>query len=124
MEPSLTHAALRTRIAKVRSAAHDGDLKRLHWEFERLKAAIADHLAVESSEVAALSEPARRDLRQGQARVEATLATLTCDIEQRGEGLPREAVMDRLDALLELQDEAERRALRHRINRAPEVSHR
>jgi len=122
MEASLTHAALRTRIAKVRSAAQDRDLKRLHWEFARLTEAFAEHLAIESPTLAALSDPTRRDLRVGQGRVEATLAALARDVEQSGEGPPREALMDELDALLELQDDAERRALRQRIKRVQEVS--
>jgi hypothetical protein len=114
MQTSLTHAALRTRIAKVRSAAQDNDLPRLHWEFARLVQAFAEHLAAESSALAALPESARRDLRAGQARVESTLAVLASDVEGSGEDAPREALIDRLDALLELQDEAERRGLRHR----------
>jgi hypothetical protein len=122
MDASLTHAALRTRIAKVRSAAQDRDLERLHWEFERLTEAFAEHLAIESPTMAELSDPVRRELRDGQARVQATLAALARDVA--GEGPPRGALIDQLDALLELQGDAERRTLRPRIPRVREVSRR
>ena len=36
MDPRLTHAALQTRIAKVRADAHDRDQSRMRWELDRI----------------------------------------------------------------------------------------
>lgn len=109
MQASLTHSALRTRIAKVRSAAQDHDRDRFRWEFERLIAAFAEHLAVESPTIATLSDSTRRELRRGREAILSTLAGIAGDLERGDDGRECEALVERLDALLELQDDAERR---------------
>ena len=49
MDPRLTHAALQTRITKIRADAHDRDQSRLRRELDSLVSALGEHLAVETS---------------------------------------------------------------------------
>ncbi len=109
LEPRLTHEALRTRANKVRAAAHDNDDSRLRWEFDRLTAALAEHLAVESPTVARLPLSTRDELRQGQERIRAFVEQLGRELEVGENRSTYESRVAYLDRLLEQQDEAERR---------------
>jgi hypothetical protein len=112
LEPRLTHGALRTRIKKVRACAHDHDHVRLRRELEQLSAALDEHLAVESSTIAGLPERASRRLRAGQGRIVSTLSALGACLEAGGDPCHCESLALELDALFELQDDAERRSFR------------
>ena len=109
--PRLTHEALRTRIAKVRAAAHDDEHVRVQRELARLVDVLREHLAVESSMLELLSEPDADVVRDGQLRILATLLELVTN-EAETDGSQVEALASELDALLELQDILERREFR------------
>ncbi len=112
METRLTHAALRTRVQKVRAAAHDGDRARFRWELDRLMAAISEHLAAEASTIAALPAGAARELGEGQQRIRSTLRGLAGDLDAARSIWDFESDVARLDTLLERQDYVERRTFR------------
>ena len=112
LEPRLTHGALRTRIKKVRACAHDHDHARLRRELEQLSSALDEHLALESSTLAGLSEPASRQLRAGQGRILSTLRALEADLDGGREECDCESLAMELDTLFELQEDAERRSFR------------
>jgi|SRR6476660_1693555 hypothetical protein len=114
MEPRLTHAALDTYIQKTRAAAHDHDRVRLRQELERLISAFTEHLALESPTIAELPESLARELRRGQDRITSTLRSLGAEVDTMGEGAHCESLTAQLDALLELQEDAERRAFHKR----------
>jgi hypothetical protein len=113
MDPRLTHAALQTRIAKVRAAAHDRDQSRMQGELDQLVRAVGEHLAVESPALDGLPEIAVAAAKNGQARILSTVAALVrsatatnCD--------DCESLAGELDALVERQDIVERKAFRSR----------
>jgi hypothetical protein len=112
MEPRLTHAALGTYVKRAHAAAHDHDRVRLREEFDRLTSALTQHLAQESSALADLPEPVARELRDGQARIRSMLRNVGADLDTTGDAAHCESLTAQLDALLELQEDAERRAFR------------
>jgi hypothetical protein len=112
MDPRLTHAALQTRIAKVRAAAHDCDHSRMQWELDQLVHALGEHIAVESPALDGLPEIAVTAVKNGRARILSTVTALVRSATATScadcESLARE-----LDALVERQDMVERKALRN-----------
>lgn len=112
LEPRLTHGALRTRIHKVRAAAHDEDGARLRWEFDRLTAALAEHLVAESPTVAGLPLSTRDELRQGQDRIRAFVGEFGRELDADENRSTYESRAAYLDVLLEQQEVAERRGFR------------
>jgi hypothetical protein len=111
LDPRLTHEALRTRIAMVRAAAHDGDRVRVRSELGRFVDALRAHLVCESSVLEILREPDARVVRGGHARILAAVTALVSD-EVATDGSHVEGLASQLDALLELQDIVERRQFR------------
>jgi hypothetical protein len=111
MDPRLTHAALQTRIAKVRAAAHDCDHSRMQWELDQLVHALGEHIAVESPALDGLPEIAVTAVKNGRARILSTVTALVRSATATScadcESLARE-----LDALVERQDMVERKAFR------------
>ena len=116
LDPRLTHEALRTRIARVRAAAHDHEQARVSRELSQLVDALRDHLAVESSMLERLQELDAGVVRDGQLRILATLTALVTD-EIETDGSHVDALASELDTLLELQDIVERREFRPRLVR-------
>ena len=76
MDPRLTHAALQTRITKIRADAHDRDQSRMRWELDSLVSALGEHLAVETTALAGLPGTAARAVRDGQVQILSTLTAL------------------------------------------------
>jgi hypothetical protein len=112
VEPGLTHAALQTRTAKVRAAAHDHDQKRLQWELYGLMHAFAQHVTAESADLSMLHDADAEAVRHGRERIVSTLAALArCSNTAAGYG-ESESFAGELYELLERQDLLERRALR------------
>ena len=111
MEAWLTHGALRTRIKKVRGCVHDHDQPRLRRELDQLWSALAEHLAIESSELAGLPAQDSLRIRGGQYRILSTLRTLRADLDTSYDR-DRESLVMELDTLFELQEDAERRSFR------------
>jgi len=116
MDPRLTHAALQTRITKIRADAHDRDQSRMRWELDALVSALSEHLAVETTALAGLPGAAARAVRDGQVEILSTLTALVRsakDIDYRD----CESLAGQLDALLQHQDVVERRAFRKHDSR-------
>ena len=111
MDPRLTHAALRTRIAKVRAAAHDGDHSRMQWEVDQLAHAVGEHIAVESSALDVLPRIAVEAVKRGRGRILSTVAALVHSATATNY-TDCESLAGELDALVERQDIVERKALR------------
>ena len=111
MDPRLTHAALQTRIAKIRADAHDRDQSRMRWELDLLVSALGEHLAVETTALAGLPGIAARAVRDGQVRILSTLTALVRSAKDLDYG-DCESLAGELDELLQHQDIVERRAFR------------
>jgi hypothetical protein len=111
MDPRLTHAALQTRIAKVRAAAHDRDQSRLQGELDQLVRAVGEHVAVESPALDGLPEVAVVAVKNGQARILSTVAALVRSAVATN-CADCESLAGELDALVERQDIVERKAFR------------
>jgi hypothetical protein len=112
LDPRLTHAALRTRIARLRADALDHDDARMRWELDRLVDALAEHLLVESPALAALPPAATSAARNGRRRIMSALTELRRGAESGTTCPDCASVAAELDELLELQDALERHALR------------
>jgi hypothetical protein len=112
LDQRLTHAALHTRIAKVRADAHDHDYARMRWELGRLADALTEHLLVESPALDALPDVASAVAKDGQARILSTLTALVHRAQSGAECDDCEPLAAELNDLLELQDAVERQALR------------
>jgi len=113
MDPRLTHAALQTRIVKVRAAAHDRDHSRMQWELDQLVHTVGEHVAVESPALDGLPDIVVAEAKDGQARILSTMAALVrsataanCD--------DCESLAGELNVLVERQDFVERKAFRKR----------
>ena len=91
LDPRLTHEALRTRIARVRAAAHDHEQARVNRELAQLIDVFREHLAAESPMLEGLAEPEADVVRDGQTRILATLAALVTD-EAKTDGSHAEAL--------------------------------
>jgi hypothetical protein len=111
MNPRLTHAALQTRIAKVRAAAHDGDRSRMQWELDQLVRAVGEHIAVETPTLDELPEMAAAAVKSGRARILSTVAALVRSATTTNCN-ECESLAAELNALVERQDIVERKALR------------
>jgi hypothetical protein len=112
MERWLTHAALRTRVQKVRASARDRDRERFRSELDKLAGALSEHLAVEASIIATLSGTTAAELRDGQRRVRASLDALVADLDVDQSIERCESAVAQFDVLLERQGDVERRAFR------------
>jgi hypothetical protein len=112
VEPRLTHAALQTRTAKVRAAAHDHDQTRMQWELYGLMYAFARHVTAESAGVRTLPDAAAVAVRDGRARIVSTLAALARYSNTTAGYGECESFAIELHELLERQDLLERRTLR------------
>jgi len=112
VEPRLRHAALQTRTAKVRAAAHDHDQTRLQWELYGLMYAFAQHVTAESAGVGVLPDAAEVAVRDGRTRIVSTLAALARYSHTTAGYGECESLAMELDQLLERQDLLERRTLR------------
>jgi hypothetical protein len=118
----LTHAALQTRIAKIRADAHDEDYARMRWELDRLVDALNEHLLLESPALNTLPDAARSLANDGRVRILSTLAALVRAARAGAEHDDCESLAAELDELLELQDVVERQALRmHGLRNAKRV---
>ncbi len=111
IDARLTHAALQTRIAKIRADAHDRDQSRMRWELDLLVSALGEHLAVETTELAGLPGIAARAVRDGQVRILSVLTVLVRSAKDLDYG-DCESLAGELDELLQHQDILERRAFR------------
>jgi hypothetical protein len=114
-DPRLTHAALQTRIAKVRADAHDQQYTRMRWELDHLVDALTAHLAAESRAFDALPDAATASARDGQARIVSALTALTRAAAAGAQFGECESLAAALDDLLQRQDAVERRTLRSRL---------
>jgi hypothetical protein len=115
VEPRLTHAALQTRAAKVRAAAHDHDQARLQFELYGLIRAFAQHVTAESTGAIMVPDAAAEAVRHGRARIVSTLAALARYSNTTAGFGESESFAIELHQLLERQDLLERRALRTSI---------
>jgi hypothetical protein len=112
LDPRLTHAALQTRIAKVRADAHDHEYARMRWELDQLVDALTEHLLVESPALDALPDAVTSVAKEGQAQILSTLTALVHGAESGAECDDCESLAAELDELFELQDAVERRTIR------------
>jgi hypothetical protein len=112
VEPRLTHAALQTRAAEVRAAAHDHDQTRMQWELYGLTYAFAQHVAAESAGVSMLPNAAAEAVRDGRARIVSALAALARYSNTTAGYGECEAFAIELHEMLERQDLLERTTLR------------
>jgi hypothetical protein len=112
VEPRLTHAALQTRTAKVRAAAHDHDPTRLQSELYGLMHAFAQHVTAESAGLSMLHDADVEAVRHGRARIVTTLAALARSSNTAAGYGECESFAIELHGLLERQDLLERRTLR------------
>jgi hypothetical protein len=111
----LTHAALQTRAAKRRAAAHDRDDARMQDELRRFIDTLDEHLAAESSALDGLLPAATAEARAGQAHILLTVTTLLHGAAAGTERGGCEAVARELHELFERQDVIERRAFGNEI---------
>jgi hypothetical protein len=112
VEPRLTHAALQTRTAKVRAAAHDRDQARLRRELYGLVHAFAQHVAAESAGFSMPHDADAEAVRHGRARIVSTLAALARYSNTAAGYGECESFASELYELLERQDLLERKTLR------------
>ncbi len=112
LEPRLTHAALQTRTAKVRAAAHDHDETRMQSELYGLMRAFAQHVTAESAGFSELHDDDAEAVRHGRAQIVSTLAALERYSKTTADYGECESFARELYELLERQDLLERRTLR------------
>ena len=112
LEPRLTHAALQTRTAKVRAAAHDHDQTRMQWELYGLMHTFAQHVTAESAGLSMLPDAEAEAVRHGRARIVSTLAALARYSNTTAGYGECESFASELHELLERQDLLERRTFR------------
>lgn len=101
---------LLTRALKVRAAAEDHDLARLHREVEKLVVAYVEHTDLERARIAKLPSFTARLVRRGQERILDELIELLLESEVDGAECRCERLGDDVVARLTLQSDAERRA--------------
>jgi hypothetical protein len=112
VELRVTHAALQTRTANVRAAAHDHDQTRMQSELYGLMHAFAENVTAESADLSMLPDAAAAAVRDGRARIVSTLAALARYSNTTAGYGECEAFAIELHELLERQDLLERRTLR------------
>jgi hypothetical protein len=104
------HAALLTRVRKVRSAVCDGDLERLRREAGGLLAAFVAHVDAEAAELRQLGPRVAGAVLRGQRRLRREIIALAVESEA-----PDPSRCDRMaahvEAVLEMQAARERRVL-------------
>lgn len=110
MTSGLSNPDLLTRAWKVRSAAEDHDLSRLHREVEKLVVAYLEHTDLERARLAQLPTFTARLVRRGQERILDELIELSLESEAHGNECRCEQLGDDVVARLTLQGDAERRA--------------
>jgi len=113
LDPRLTHAALRTRLAKVRADALDRDYERMRWELDLFVDALTEHLLVESPVLDALPDAAGSIARDGQTRILSTLTALRRSARPGAQCGDCARLAAELDELVDVQDGVERQALRN-----------
>ena len=94
----------------------------MRWELDRLVDTLNEHLLAESSALNSLPEAARSVANDGRVRIRSTLVALVRAAGTGAEHDECESLAAELDELLELQDAAERKALRtHGLRQAKKV---
>ncbi len=106
----LTHPALETRANKVRAAAEDRDLPRLHRELSGLLEAFVEHAEEERDDLRQLPAFSARLVERGQQRILDELLALTVEADVGDRECHCEALGSDVAVRLELQADAERRA--------------
>jgi len=113
LDPRLTHAALRTRLAKVRADALDRDYERMRWELDLFVDALTEHLLVESPVLDALPDAAGSAAKDGRTRILSTLTALRRSARPGAQCGDCARLAADLDELVDVQDGVERQALRN-----------
>lgn len=110
MSPELFHPALLTRANKVRAAAADHDLDRLHREAGLLLDAFLEHTETERPNLLRLPTFTARLVRRGQERLLDEIIELTVEAEDIDGPCRCEDLGTDIALQLTLQADAERRA--------------
>lgn len=105
-----SHPDLRTRANKVRSAALDHDVDRLHREATALLDAFVTHIDEEQPELLQLSRFTQRMVGRGQSRVLDDLLSLVMEAESSDDACRCEQIGTEAAMRLELQVDQEHRA--------------